>query len=206
MAIIDAVGPASENTYTGEIPRFRMLAYGLYRGGQPTEKGFQFLKENGVKTIINLRAEDNSEETVVEKLGMRYNRIPVEELWPWSQIPAGAIAKYFELTNNPANYPIFFHCRRGAERTGFMAALYRMAMQQWDAKQAYQEARDAGMRWFYVGLKSQIQQFRPPTREELQPAVSPVAAVYEAVNESKRAAGQHRDTKTPRHKENAASK
>jgi protein tyrosine/serine phosphatase len=168
---IAAAGSLAETPETGEIPRFSILADGLFRGGQPTDKGFLFLKEKGIKTIINLRAEDNSEEAAVEKLGMRYIQIPIQELWPWSQVSAGAIAKYFELINNPENYPIFFHCRRGAERTGLLAALYRMALQQWDANKAYQEARDIGLRWFYTGLKSQIQQFHPPPREELQPAI-----------------------------------
>jgi protein tyrosine/serine phosphatase len=155
----------------GDIPRFGILAEGLYRGGQPTQKGFQFLKEKGIKTIINLRAEDNSEQALVEKLGMKYIRIAIPEVRPWSQIPQGAIAKYFELVNNPENYPIFFHCRRGADRTGFLAAVYRMALQGWDAKKAYNEARDIGMRWYFGALKQQIYDFHPPATDELQPAI-----------------------------------
>ena len=157
---IVAACSSAEDSETGEIPRFATLADGLYRGGQPTEKGFQFLREKGVKTIINLRAEDKSEAALVESMGMKYIGIPVEEVRPWSQIPNSAIAKYFELVNNPANYPIFFHCRRGADRTGAFAALYRIVRQQWNAQKAYQEARDIGMRWFYAGLKAQIMNFR----------------------------------------------
>ncbi len=163
--------PFLEEPGEGDIPRFGILAEGLYRGGQPTAKGFQFLKEKGVKTIINLRAEDNSEEALVEQLGMKYIRIPLDEVRPFSQIPPGAIAKYFELINNKDNYPIFFHCRRGADRTGALAALYRMALQNWDAEKAYKEARDIGMRWYYTGLKSQIYDFHPPAVTELQPAI-----------------------------------
>ena len=102
---------------------------------------------------------------------MKYIRIPVLEVRPWSQIPQGSIAKFFELVNNPENYPIFFHCRRGADRTGLFAALYRMALQRWDAVKAYNEARDIGMRWYYAGLKSQIYDFHPPAPDELQPAI-----------------------------------
>jgi protein tyrosine/serine phosphatase len=144
----------------GAIPRFSTLADGIYRGGQPTDKGFQFLKDNGFKTIINLRAEDNSEEPIVKKLGMNYVQIAVDEIRPWSKISDAAIAKYMELVNNPDNYPIFFHCRRGADRTGMFAALYRVTSQKWDPKKAYDEARDIGMRWFYSGLKSQIMGLR----------------------------------------------
>jgi tyrosine-protein phosphatase SIW14 len=156
----------------GDIPRFRMVADGLYRGGQPTEKGFELLKQRGIKTVVNLRMEYD-EGDVVQKLGMNYIQIPIEEVRPWSQIPEAAVAKYFEVVNNPANYPIFFHCQRGADRTGAIAALYRMAIQGWDAKKAYLEARDIGMRWWDAGLRSQLYAFHPPERAKLQPAIEP---------------------------------
>jgi len=95
----------------------------------------------------------------------------VDEVRPWSRLPEAAIAKYFGLINNRANYPIFFHCRRGADRAGAVAALYRMALQGWSAKKAYDEARDIGMRWFYGGLKGQLYDFHPPPQSELQPAM-----------------------------------
>jgi tyrosine-protein phosphatase SIW14 len=155
----------------GDLPRLRVLTDGLYRGGQPTEKGFQFLKERGVKTVINLRAEDDSEAAIVEKLGMRYVRIPVDEVRPWSQLPPGAIGKYFELVNNRENYPVYFHCRRGADRAGAFAALYRIAVQGWSAQKAYEEARDIGMRWYFLGLRWQIYDFHPPALTELQPSM-----------------------------------
>src|SRR5207249_7887746 len=154
----------------GEIPRFIQVSDGLFRGGQPTQKGFELLKQRGIKTVINFRME-NDESAAVEKLGMNYVHIPVEDIRPWSQIPEAAIAKYFELINNPANYPIFFHCRRGADRTGAMAALYRMGLQGWDAKRAYSEALDIGMRPWYLGLKAQLYEFHPTDRTKLQPAI-----------------------------------
>jgi protein tyrosine/serine phosphatase len=161
---IHTAKPVEDGSGAGNIPRFSLIAAGLYRGGQPNELGFRYLKEKGIKTVINLRAEDNSEAKTVEKLGMNYVQIPVDEIRPWSQIPPAAIARYFEIINNPANYPIFFHCQRGADRTGALAALYRMGVQGWDAQKAYDEARNVGMRWFYSGLKTQIFGFEPPAR------------------------------------------
>ena len=145
---------------SNNIPRFQMLTTGLYRGGQPDKKGFEFLKQQGVKTIINLRSE-NDEEATVKQLGMNYIQIAIDDPRPSSTIPALAISKYFEIVNNPANYPIFFHCRRGADRTGAMAALYRIANQGWDAKKAYDEARDIGLRWWYGAIKKQLLAFKP---------------------------------------------
>jgi protein tyrosine/serine phosphatase len=141
---------------SGNIPRFSLLATNLYRGGQPTEEGFQFLKDNGIKTIVNLRGEDNSESGIVRALGMNYVQIPVGEIGLLTRIPEAAIEQYFKLVGNPANYPIFFHCRRGADRTGTLAALYRIRVEGWNADKAYREARDVGMRWYFAGLRSQI--------------------------------------------------
>jgi protein tyrosine/serine phosphatase len=147
--------PSSNN-----IPRFQMMADGIFRGGQPDKKGFEFLKQKGVKTVVNLRTE-NDEETTVKQLGMNYIQIAIDDPRPSSTIPDKAIARYFEVVNNPANYPIFFHCRRGADRTGAMAALYRIANQGWDARKAYDEARDIGMRWWYRAIKQQLYDFKP---------------------------------------------
>ena len=167
-----SAAPPAEIPAPGAIPRFMMIADGLYRGGQPTEKGYELLKQRGIKTVVNLRMEYD-EGKIVQKLGMNYVQIPIEEVRPWSQIPPAAVAKYFEILNNPANYPIFFHCQRGADRTGAMAALYRMAIQGWDAKKAYSEARNIGMRWWYAGLREQLYTFHPPERDKLQPAIAP---------------------------------
>src|SRR5262249_38430455 len=100
-----AAHPAAEEPAKGDIPRFSALTDGLYRGGQPTEKGFRLLKERGVKTVINLRAEDNSEKAIVEKLGMTYVQLPMDEVRPWSKLPEGSVNKYFELVSNRENYP-----------------------------------------------------------------------------------------------------
>ncbi len=164
--------PQAATPTNSDIPRFLIVADGLYRGGQPTEKGFEFLKQHGIKTVINLRMEYDEAE-IVQKYGMNYVLIPIDGVRPWSQIPQAAVAKYFEVLNNPANYPIFFHCRRGADRTGLLAAFYRMAIQGWDAKKAYSEARNIGMRWWYAGLKAQLYDFAPPERARLQPAIEP---------------------------------
>jgi len=146
----------AEMPVTWEISRFCLVSDGLYRGGQPSLAGFQFLKQQGIKTVINLRAEENSEAAVVEALGMRYVYIPVPQIHFWTRIPDTAIKEYLDVVRNPDDYPIFFHSRRGADRTGALAAVYRMSQEQWDANKAYGEAREMGMRWFYVGLRSQI--------------------------------------------------
>jgi protein tyrosine phosphatase (PTP) superfamily phosphohydrolase (DUF442 family) len=149
----------TEPLVTKDIPRLQMVANGLYRGGQPERAGFQYLKSNGIKTVINLRME-NDEEVIVKELGMKYVHIPIS-IKPWSRIPDAAIEQYFKVLNDPTNYPIFFHCRRGADRTGAMAGFYRIAAQRWESEKAYSEARNIGMRWWFQSIKKQIYGFKP---------------------------------------------
>jgi protein tyrosine/serine phosphatase len=163
--------PLPEPLVTKEIPRFQMIASGLYRGGQPGRQGFEYLKKNGIKTVINLRME-NDEESLVKELGMNYIHIPIS-IKVWSKILDPAIDQYFRVVSDPANYPIFFHCKRGADRTGALAGLYRIAIQGWEPKKAYSEARDIGMRWWYPAIRQQIHNFKAQPAAPLQSAEAP---------------------------------
>jgi protein tyrosine/serine phosphatase len=140
------------------IPRFQKVAEGFYRGGQPQQKGFEYLKAQGIHTIINLR-EENDEEPTVRSLGMNYVHIPMT-VSMWSRISDADISKYFQVMNDPANYPVYIHCQRGADRTGVMVGFYRIAAQGWEGQKAYDEARNIGMRWWYPGLKDQLYGFK----------------------------------------------
>jgi protein tyrosine/serine phosphatase len=166
-----AGGALAEPLSTKDIPRFQMISSGLYRGGQPGREGFEYLKKNGFKTIINLRTQ-NDEEPIVKDLGMNYVHIPIS-IMVWSKIPHHAIEQYFKVLGDPANYPIFFHCRRGADRTGAMASFYRIAAQGWEPRKAFDEARDIGMRWWFVRLKQQIRNFKIPPVTLLPVEVTP---------------------------------
>src|SRR5438067_169895 len=116
--LFPALASAAPALKTKDIPRFQKVADGLYRGGQPVSNGFRFLKEQGVKTVINLR-EESDEEVTVRALGMNYIHLPMTvDPFSGSRIPEAAIQKYFETINDPAMLPVFIHCQRGADRTG----------------------------------------------------------------------------------------
>src|SRR5688572_6498394 len=110
MILATMLGASAESAGAQELPagvgivRFSVLDEGVYRGGQPNEEGFLYLKDLGIKTIVNLRAEDN-ESDKVRDLGMSYFHIPIRLIFPWSKISNASIEKYFEVVNNPDNYP-----------------------------------------------------------------------------------------------------
>src|SRR5205807_6729784 len=106
--------------------------------------------------------EENDEESLVRSLGMNYVHIPMS-VTVWTRISDASIRKYFEIVSNPENFPLFIHCERGADRTGVMVGFYRIAVQGWDGARAIKEAREVGMRWWYSGLKDQLNSFKPAT-------------------------------------------
>lgn len=113
----------------------------VLRGAQPTEEGFRQLKALGVKTVINLRSEDNREAAMVEKLGMKAVYLPLPPL----DAPTHAeTLSFLKTALDPANGKVFFHCYHGVDRTGTMAAAVRIARDGWTADQAIAELRSQG--------------------------------------------------------------
>jgi protein tyrosine/serine phosphatase len=141
------------------IPRFDQVAEGFYRGGQPQQQGYEHLKQLGIKTVINLRVE-NQEAEEVKSLGFQHVHIPMSA---WEQVPESKIQMFFQVLHDHDRYPVFVHCERGADRTGFMVGLYRIAFQGWSADRAYEEARAHGMYPWYLGLKRQLYAFADRT-------------------------------------------
>ncbi|HUA82526.1 MAG TPA: tyrosine-protein phosphatase [Bryobacteraceae bacterium] len=128
------------------VPNFHKVNDGLYRGGQPTEDGFENLASLGVKTVIDLRGigehSQAREQGWVQADGMHYLSVPLGQL----SAPHDAdVAKTLAILNNSTGAPVFIHCRRGADRTGTIIACYRIEHDHWDNRKALKEARGYGM-------------------------------------------------------------
>jgi tyrosine-protein phosphatase SIW14 len=62
------------------LPNFHQVNAHLYRGGQPTDAGFERLAKRGVKTVVDLRGPGNrsvAEKATVESLGTNYQSLPI---------------------------------------------------------------------------------------------------------------------------------
>ena len=143
------------------IKRFMQVAPGLYRGGQPDDDGFRYLRDRGIRTVVSLR-NDAAERKMVEALGMRFVHIPVTFRPLGGTMPREAVARFLEIVDEPARGPVFVHCKRGADRTGAFVGLYRIVRQGWGLDRAYDEARDVGMRWWYFAVKGQLASLSRP--------------------------------------------
>ncbi len=138
-----ATGPAVNG-----IPNFSEVRTGLYRGGQPNEQGWQFLRSIGVTNIVKL----NREVADAPAEGMMVQFIP---------LPPATISEAFRKPrSNDVCQAVqamklggtFVHCRHGRDRTGLVVGCYRMWIEGWSDSAAAREMGKRGYRWSIPGL------------------------------------------------------
>jgi len=148
---------------TPSIPNFHQVDANLYRGAQPAPQEFKSLARLGIKTVLDLRPEEDhvrAEQKVVEAAGMRYISLPMNGLLaPTDQQITRALA----IIQDSGSGPVFVHCRRGADRTGTVVACYRIAHDQWANEKALEEARTLGMSWVERGMRNYVLRYHSPT-------------------------------------------
>lgn len=139
------------------LTNFYKVSDDLYRGAQPKKAGFDQLKKLGVKTIVNLR-NSNDDEEMIAGAGFNYFHIPISSIFPRKK----KFGQFLEIVSDPANCPVFVHCRRGADRTGTAVALYRIKVQKWTADEAINEMVNGGYHFnpIYFNLKSLVRNFK----------------------------------------------
>ena len=157
-----------------EIPgvtNFHEVDEHVYRGGQPNGEGFSGLAKLGIKTVIDLRGE-RSEQEAVQRAGMRYIRLP----WSGYKAPAESeIITVLGLLSDSSAWPVFVHCRRGADRTGTAIACYRIVHDHWTNQRALEEARSLGMSSLEIAMQHFILHFAPPALEQSATSASAAA-------------------------------
>jgi tyrosine-protein phosphatase SIW14 len=127
------------------LQNFQEVNASLCRGAQPSENGLRELAKLGVHTVVDLRrgaGRSSKEAEVVRSLGMTYVNIPLDGYQaPTSQ----ELSKVMAVLNDPNAGKVFVHCRRGADRTGTILAVYRMEHDHWSNQQALDEAKSMKM-------------------------------------------------------------
>lgn len=126
----------------------------LYRGAQPSSEGMQQLKELGIKTIVNLRSFHSDREEIGDT-GLSYEHIYMKT---W-HAEDKELVRFLKIVTDPNRTPAFVHCQRGADRTGTMCAIYRIAVQGWSKEEAIKEMTKGGF-GFYSGWKNLIYYIR----------------------------------------------
>lgn len=139
LALTGVLTSAQKTVTVAPIKNFGKVNDNYFRGSQPTQPQMAQLKTMGVKTIVDLRKDYvPAAREWAKELGLNYFNIPL--------LPGRAATKeqteyFLSLVNNPANFPVYVHCRGGRHRTGALTGVYRITHDGWTAEQAFEEMK-----------------------------------------------------------------
>ena len=121
------------------LPNLHKVSDDLYRGAQPTAECMKQLEKLGVKTVVNLRSV-HSDSNEIKDTGLTYEHIVMTTL----KVDDKDVVRFLRIVNDGSQTPVFVHCQHGADRTGTMCAIYRIAVQGWTKDEAVEEMTKGG--------------------------------------------------------------
>lgn len=121
------------------VPNLHKVSDTLYRSAQPSAEGMKNLKAMGIETIVNLRS-FHSDRDKIKETGLAYEHIYMKA---WHPEEEDAV-RFLQIATNPKRTPVLVHCQHGADRTGAMCAIYRVAVQGWSREEALKEMTEGG--------------------------------------------------------------
>jgi protein tyrosine/serine phosphatase len=106
---------------------FHKIDKNVYRSSQPSPVDIRKLKKIGIKTIVNLRFVTGASYYLLEKEACDKHDINIINYPLRSrELPnKDELLEAKKIIEN-LDYPCLFHCKSGADRAGFMSALYFM--------------------------------------------------------------------------------
>lgn len=111
----------------------------LFRGAQPTAEGMRQLEAMGVKTVISLRAH-HSDKDKLAGTKLASVSIPMDTWHPTDK----QVVQFLRVATDAKQQPVFVHCQHGADRTGLMCGIYRVAVCGWTKEEAIKEMTQGG--------------------------------------------------------------
>jgi len=124
----------------------------LFRSEQPDSLDINFLKQLGIKSVLNLRKHHND----IDFLNSKDFNLYEIEMNAYCIKDKDVIAALKILKTAPK--PLLFHCKHGSDRTGLIAAMYRMVFQGWTKEQALEELKQGkyGFHTVFINIPSYI--------------------------------------------------
>ncbi len=138
-----------------ELENFYRVSDKLYRSEQPDKKAFKELQSMGIMQVLNLRKHhtdrDEGRNTAIKLYHLRMSARKLTESQVFDAL------KVIKESQDP----ILIHCWHGSDRTGVVAAAYRMVFQNWTAAQAIDEFKNGGFgyhEWAFPNLEELLNQ------------------------------------------------
>ena len=158
-AMLLIAAPAASAQKQDDLPNFARVNERLYRGGQPRTDSIKKLADMGIKTIINLRDDDERARTEAQEAqaaGLNYINLPFSRI---GRPNDAEVERVLSLIDAKENGVVFVHCHKGEDRTGMIIALYRISRDGWTDHKAIEEAKHFGMKFWQVKMRDYISDY-----------------------------------------------
>lgn len=106
----------------------------LYRSGLPDSTAAPLLEKLKIGTVINFLPESDADwlkSPDIRQVQLTYRTNHVDD--------SDVLAALRAIQEAEANGPVLMHCKHGSDRTGLMAAMYRVVIQGWSKEDALNE-------------------------------------------------------------------
>ena len=114
-------------------------------GGQPQPDDITALRDQGFRTVVNLRMPDEpgvlpDEERLVQNAGLNYAEVPISP----DIVDDGTIERLTQILTTVDTAPVYVHCKAGG-RAGTFSMLHLAIQHGWSIEQAYEEGEKVGI-------------------------------------------------------------
>lgn len=140
-ALVYGQAPAAPPQTVAGANNFVRLDAKFASGGVTTADAFATLKQLGYRTVINLQTASepgvdlDAEAKAVSQAGIKYVSLPFSTAAP----DLTAVDKFLEIVKDPANQPVYLHCRSGQRANAFWM-IKRVVVDGWTLDKAAEEA------------------------------------------------------------------
>lgn len=162
LGFVALMAGCTTSPVTHGIPNFHEVSIGVYRGGQPTAEGWDWLRSQGVTSDLKLNTTDECREpwlfTNAVPIWIDFEPITLkEQLFGVDDYLMASITQ--SLFDRPDH--LFIHCEHGQDRTGLVCAIYRVQIQHWSKADAEKEMLANGFHKELRGLWEYWKGFKP---------------------------------------------
>ncbi len=132
------------------IPNFSQVAPGVWRGGQPTVEGWEYLKSLGVQRVVKLNTEHEASDEWATTNGIEVIHLPIT--LAQQTIGKPGCNELNLAVSALEREGTFVHCQHGQDRTGLVIGAYRVKVGHWMKIAAYREMKANGFHPLLRGL------------------------------------------------------
>ncbi len=157
IGLLTAVAAAYYVWHVNFNYRFETISEGkVYKSAlMPPDKLETYLVDNKINTVIDLlhpnihdeldpetQVEIDREDKAVNDINKKHNLTIKHVNIQSAQIPTKeTLTRFYEVLDDPKNYPVLIHCYHGTGRAQIYSAIYRIEYENWSNKDAREKTR-----------------------------------------------------------------